>query len=255
MRAVRPTSLPALCALVVLWLTAPLVANAQDGARERAAELFEASAEAYRTGGFAEAARLLEEAYALHPLPVILYNLARAYESDGEYARAIQAYERYLADDPDASDRGAIERRIETLRAQVALAEEAAASPAPLREDTPASGSLEATVDLGMPATPSVPVGGIVLATIGGLLLASVPAMLVPAQLAHDRSIDAATTQRAAVAAAEEAMGLGIAGIATAALGALSLAVGIGWLLVGEGTGPRAAVALCLDRLVIRGVF
>ncbi|MBX3128531.1 MAG: tetratricopeptide repeat protein [Polyangiaceae bacterium] len=93
-----------------------------------ALKLFEESADRYREGKFDDAAALLERAYALHPEPVLLYNLGRAYEGLGESEKAIDAYKRYLEGTPDAKDRGALERRIETLERQVAerqrLAEE-----------------------------------------------------------------------------------------------------------------------------------
>jgi anti-sigma factor RsiW len=62
---------------------------------------------------------LLLEAYALQPEPVILFNLARAYEGLGDLQKAIEAYGRYLDRDPSASDRKSIEQRIATLKKQV----------------------------------------------------------------------------------------------------------------------------------------
>jgi tetratricopeptide (TPR) repeat protein len=88
-------------------------------ARDKALELFRQSEEAYQDGRFDEAARLLEQAYALHREPVLLYNLARAYEGMGELEKAIKAYKAYVEGSPKARDRGAIERRVETLEKQI----------------------------------------------------------------------------------------------------------------------------------------
>lgn len=83
--------------------------------KARAAELYRASAESYRKGDFATTVDLLREAYSLDPQPVLLYNLARAYEGLGDTNGAIDTYKKYLDADPNAKDRGAIEQRISTL--------------------------------------------------------------------------------------------------------------------------------------------
>lgn len=83
--------------------------------KARAAALYRESAESYRKGDFATTIDLLREAYALDPQPVLLYNLARAYEGVGDTDGAIETYRKYLAADPNAKDRGAIEQRITTL--------------------------------------------------------------------------------------------------------------------------------------------
>jgi tetratricopeptide (TPR) repeat protein len=83
-------------------------------------ELFAQGAIAYRAGRFAEAAALLERARRLEPSPILDYNLARAYEGDGRNEEAIRCYERYLSSAGEIPDRGRIERRIASLRAQSA---------------------------------------------------------------------------------------------------------------------------------------
>jgi tetratricopeptide (TPR) repeat protein len=84
----------------------------------RAIALYDESLLYYREGRFKEAAALLRELYRAKPQPVLLYNLGRACEGMGDLACAIDAYTRYMADDPAAKDRGAIERRVQTLRRQ-----------------------------------------------------------------------------------------------------------------------------------------
>lgn len=78
-------------------------------------------AEFYRRGRFAEAVAELTEAYALWPNPTILYALAQAYEGGSEVDRAIETYERYLA---EASDddvrRGEVVATIGVLRGLLA---------------------------------------------------------------------------------------------------------------------------------------
>jgi tetratricopeptide (TPR) repeat protein len=85
-------------------------------AKARAADLFQQSVDSYRKGDFRTTIAQLNEAYALDPQPVLLYNLARAYEGVGDGDSAIDAYQRYLALDPKTRDRGAIEQKIATLQ-------------------------------------------------------------------------------------------------------------------------------------------
>jgi len=87
--------------------------------KTEALQLFEQSADLYRQGKFGEAADLLEKAYAMHPEPVLLYNLGRAYDGMGENEKAVTAYKHYLEQVPDAKDKGALSRRIETLEKQI----------------------------------------------------------------------------------------------------------------------------------------
>ncbi len=97
----------------------PTPAATSGDADKQALELFEKSKVSYQAGRFQEAVTLLKEAYAKKPVPVLLYNLGRAYEGLGDQDAALQAYTDYLAADPKAPDRGAIETRIATLKQQI----------------------------------------------------------------------------------------------------------------------------------------
>lgn len=118
-----------LSTVLVLANTLSLDADAQEHApsarpapsaadKARAADLFKKSADAYRQGDFKRAIDLLDEAYALDPQPVLTYNRARAAEGLGNVDAAITGYEKFLADEPKAPDRGAIEQRVATLKRQ-----------------------------------------------------------------------------------------------------------------------------------------
>jgi tetratricopeptide (TPR) repeat protein len=93
------------------------VASADD--KDKALALFEKSDKAYKAGKFEDAVKLLEEAYTLFPEPILLYNLGRAQEGLGDIPGAVASYERYLKDGKQITDRGAIERRVATLKAQL----------------------------------------------------------------------------------------------------------------------------------------
>lgn len=130
----RPVTrlLPGLLIVAVLGcptLSAEAQPKANKDPKTEALELFEKSVELYRQGKFDEAAQLLERAYSLHEEAVLLYNLGRAYEGLGENQKAIDAYTKYLEKAPNAKDRGALERRMETLKAQIEREKQKAAAP------------------------------------------------------------------------------------------------------------------------------
>ncbi|HUS33194.1 MAG TPA: tetratricopeptide repeat protein [Kofleriaceae bacterium] len=110
---------------IALALVGPAYA---DDNRGKALKLFEESNKAYKSGKFEDAADLLKKAYALFPEPILMYNLGRAQEGLGDPKGALDSYERYLAEAKQVDDRGAIERRIATLKAQIAKQEEDARS-------------------------------------------------------------------------------------------------------------------------------
>lgn len=95
-------------------------ARAEQSPEDQAFALFEASQEAYNNGDFAGAGELLQQAYALHPEPVLLYNLGRAREGQNDFEGAIEAYGAFLEAMPDTEDRGAILARLQTLRDSIA---------------------------------------------------------------------------------------------------------------------------------------
>jgi tetratricopeptide (TPR) repeat protein len=104
-----------------LLIGAAGTARADDAATTaRALDLFEKSEVAYDAGRFSDAIALLRESYSLKKEPVLLYNLGRAYEGQGDLGAAADAYEAFLRAQPGTPDRGALERRIATLRRQFA---------------------------------------------------------------------------------------------------------------------------------------
>ena len=101
----------------ISMLTAAPLSPKSTSAQARAAA---ASARtAFEAGDFARAATLLQQAHALEPVPELLYNLGRARERTDDLEGAIDAYERYLRDQPAASDRAAIEKTVADLHARV----------------------------------------------------------------------------------------------------------------------------------------
>ena len=111
--------------ITVLLLTSALLSigarvHAQEAnpERERALDLFDQGNVAYEAGRFSEAAELFREAYETFQEPILLYNLARAAESDGDLESARDSYEGYLTSDPE--DAEVVRARIERIDEQIA---------------------------------------------------------------------------------------------------------------------------------------
>jgi tetratricopeptide (TPR) repeat protein len=183
----------------------------------RALELFEQSAQAYREGRFQEAVDRLLEARRFKAEPVLLYNLGRAYEALGKPADAADAYAKYLEEEPEASDRKAIEGRIATLRGQANELAAARRDPVQPRDERD-----------GLSAVPWI-VMGVGVASLGtGAVLG------ILAKGKHDDAVSD-PVQASAVDTQDTAEGLARAATVTLIAGAVVSAMGLAWL------GVRAA--------------
>lgn len=77
---------------------------------------FEQGRDAYDHGLFGEALAHFEHAYQLSLRPKLLFNIARAADSDGQHGRAIEAYGLYLERMQDAENREFATARLRKLR-------------------------------------------------------------------------------------------------------------------------------------------
>jgi tetratricopeptide (TPR) repeat protein len=219
---------------------------------ERALELFEQSARSYREGRFQEAVDKLLEARRLKPEPVLLYNLARAYEALGRSDAAADAYSQYLVEEPSPTDRKAIEARITNLRAQAAeLAAarkaEARPNPAPTDGAPPKAGSDQEEPP---PRPPNDGVVGVlpwVLAGVGVAALGTGVVLGVVARGMHDEAV-AEPQQRAAAETQNDAEDLALVSTVTMIAGAVVAAVGIAWLVVRSTRPPSRSSSSSLSR-------
>src|SRR5947209_6274074 len=74
----------------------------------------------YEHGRFGDAAREFEEAYRLAGKPPLLYNVGKSYDAANDFARALDAYQRFLAAAaPDNRDRDFAAKRVELLQTLV----------------------------------------------------------------------------------------------------------------------------------------
>ncbi|MFN3198973.1 MAG: tetratricopeptide repeat protein [Bradymonadia bacterium] len=114
--------------LCVCWLTlvfsicftASALAQTPNDPGARAQQLYSEGKALYAEKKYKAAAEKFEAAYAFDPNPVLLFNLARAYEEAGEYQKATQWYEAYLARYQDDKDADAVRHRIHLLKQLIA---------------------------------------------------------------------------------------------------------------------------------------
>jgi hypothetical protein len=127
MRRLPSRLLPAALALGALLVSAPGRADTRSDARAKLVQ----GGEALKRGEFEDALNRFQEAYRLVPSPKIQYNFGLAYRGLGRKAEAFEAFERFLAEAPDASketrqnatrERAQLAGQITTLEVKVDLA-------------------------------------------------------------------------------------------------------------------------------------
>jgi tetratricopeptide (TPR) repeat protein len=122
--------------LAAIVLTARLAAaQTYDEKTERARAHLKSAIAYYDDGRYEDAAREMNAAYELKPVPDLQYNLAQCYERLGRLTDAADAYNAYLSGRPDAPDRKNIAARIENLRARAAAAKAGAPAPPPVEKE------------------------------------------------------------------------------------------------------------------------
>jgi tetratricopeptide (TPR) repeat protein len=202
--------------------------------QKKAADLFKKSVDAYRKGDFQTTVDLLTQAYALDPQPVLLYNLARAQEGLGNTDAAIDAYEKFLSQEPKAADRGAIEQRLTTLRRQ--RDERIAAQKAreadqnrpnnPPPKATPAQPHQEPPPDEPTRSVLPIVLGGVGVALIGVGAVSGIMAKSGESDANAEPKQDRAIEQR------DSAQSLATVSTVTFIAGGVLLAAGFGWFVL-----------------------
>jgi tetratricopeptide (TPR) repeat protein len=210
--------------------------------QDRALELFEQGRAAYREGRFADAGRLLREAYALVPEPVLLYNLARAHEGLGEFPEAIDAYERYLATAKDIPDRGAIERKLTSLRAELAERERLARERDEALKAKPAPGEGPAARAEPEPTTRGASPWPWVVAGLGGAVLVG-GGVFGTMALATNDDAEAAPSQVDAASLRDDAEGLASLSSVGFVVGGVLVATGVTWGVIDLASSGSAGEA------------
>ena len=104
-----------ICLALVLALGRPAVSFAQSKA-ERAETITEEGVQAARAGNYDRAVALFEAAYALDPVPVLLYHIGRAKARGGDVVGGIEALRRYIGVASSAKARARGQRALEEIR-------------------------------------------------------------------------------------------------------------------------------------------
>ncbi len=120
-----------LCALAMQ----PAYAQPAD-ALKKAQSAFDQAQLDYLAGKYDEAARGFQDAYGARAFPQFLYNVAASFHAKGKqasdpeaYEKAVDAYRKYLAADPKATDKAKVEKAIGVLEAEIKRIKE---QPAPV---------------------------------------------------------------------------------------------------------------------------
>jgi tetratricopeptide (TPR) repeat protein len=85
------------------------------GAAEDPKKLFEAATAEFNLGHYEKAASMYEEIYKVTLEPVLLYNIAQAHRLGGDFDKAVFFYRGYLRAQPQARNRGEVQKRITEL--------------------------------------------------------------------------------------------------------------------------------------------
>src|SRR4051794_4668826 len=118
-------------AFVLVLCSARVTRAQQDDKTERARIHLKAAIAYYDEARYEDAAREMEAAYALKPVPDLQYNLAQCYERLGRYNDAAGAYETYLRANSGAPDRKLVETRVANLRERAAAVRSGSQVPPP----------------------------------------------------------------------------------------------------------------------------
>ncbi|MGZ3439751.1 MAG: tetratricopeptide repeat protein [Polyangia bacterium] len=96
--------------VVLVALAAPAANGAEDPK-----QLFESATAEFNLGHYEKAAGMYEEIYKITLEPVLLYNIAQAHRLGGDFDKAVFFYRGYLRAQPQAKNRGEVQKRITEL--------------------------------------------------------------------------------------------------------------------------------------------
>ncbi len=231
--------------LAAVLVAAAGVAHAQPSPTDAAArDAFDEGTRLYAEGRYTDAARAYEHAYELSPRPLILKNIATAYERALEMGRAADALSRYLdaAHPPDEA-----ELRVRLTRLREMSAATAAGTPQPA--GTPLAPPAEPVREYEPePTTPPPPEPAPTHIDIVEHHNPPVETTPSPARTAPPRTAQRTAGERADVGVDSGGGGVSAAGVVSVVSGVVSVvftAIGIGTGIAAIGTG--AAVTNCID--------
>jgi tetratricopeptide (TPR) repeat protein len=102
--------------VILLIVTCSSTVFAQDDSKkEEAKKHFELGKAYYKQSEYDKAIDEFQKAYSLYPHSVILYNIAQAYEKEGNIPMALRFFREYLRASPNAEDKNIILISIQNL--------------------------------------------------------------------------------------------------------------------------------------------
>jgi len=149
---------------MVMCAVALRPAHAQPAdALKKAQTAFDQAQIDYLQGKYDEAAQGFVDAYAARPFPQFLYNAAASFHMKGKkasdpeaYGKAVEAYRKYLAQDPQAPDRPKVEKAIAVLETEIERLKHPA-TPTPAPAPAPPADGQAPEQAAGPPAAPPAP--------------------------------------------------------------------------------------------------
>lgn len=249
---------------------------AQPNRDDEARGIYLAGVAAFDAGRFEEALHYFEQSYGISPKPRMLYNIGTAADRVREDDKALNAFERYLAEVPDADNRAEVEGRVRSLRSALERRRAIPETVAPAQP--PAAAVVEPPTVATLPAvdsTSSAPllpesqpivataaepamvrapresvtepqeqssgglsIGGVVLTSVGGASVAAGTVLLVLAQESYTAVEDAKVGTRFSVVAHDydRAPAFGTAGLVALSVGVAATVGGVVWMLLGSSS-------------------
>ncbi len=114
------------CAIGLFTFGTPRSFAQSPDALKKAQNAFDTAQQDYLQGKYDEAAQGFLDAYAARNFPQFLYNAGAAYHMKGKknsdvvaYGKAVENYKKYLAEDPQATDKPKVEKAIAVLEEEI----------------------------------------------------------------------------------------------------------------------------------------
>jgi tetratricopeptide (TPR) repeat protein len=239
--------LSAILGLVIdLALAGPAAGQSSDAARAR--DLYEEGARLYNLGQYDNALRSFEQAYAVSGAKPLLFNIAQAHRLAGpaHCDKALLAYETYLREDPQASNRVEVEQRIGEMRTcseRERATQTVVQTPrAPAPADVSKVESIAPSTDKRPAPTPSV--APIVVTGVGGVLAVAGGVLYWRARVKFDQVRGSCPCPEGAFAGWQAATTASYALLAT---GGATLVGGISWWIFDRRQTSAGSYGVVVD--------
>ena len=210
--------------------------------------LFLAGQAAFDGGRYEEALGYFERAHDLSERPQLLFNIGHTASLLGNHGRALEAFDAYVDELPDAPNVEAVRTRAARLRERLADASTAPADPSPLAGEL--AGEPEAPPESGAgSAGPWVLIGSGGLLTVGGAVLLA----LAGSSASAVDNAEEGTPWSVVEGDYDRAQTFRISGAIIGAVGLAVLAAGLGWSIASRNRDFDVEVGL--NGISLRGRF